>query len=282
VDGFKPGENRRNVLDIVADLGFIDRKAQASAQSVTPDTRSPALSLVPPVAPAAVDANIADPHNDIVSALTEAQRQAAEQRIAAEQYLKETLELEKRLAVEAAQARAAGVQARAQQLVTKLEEARAAEQKAHEYAETFAKKLTRVASEKAEADALRTDDRLAAETAAAEVAAAEAVLAESRRRLEIATASCSESARRFEDASAAEQAAHAEAAAAEARISEGRALRERLEDDLGLIQEHALPLAGTLASATTPEPRRAVDPADEAAKRIAERRAADHARSAAS
>ncbi|MFN2459225.1 MAG: hypothetical protein ABR591_00830 [Candidatus Velthaea sp.] len=287
MENYKPGERRRNVLDIIADLGFLERKEQSP--------QAPVLSLVPPVRPAPADAAASDPHHDVVQALTEAQRQAAEQRMAAEQYLKQTLALEQRLAEEAAQARAASQYARAQQVAAAVEDARSAERKARDYAEACSKRLSRVAAEKAEAEALRTDDRLAVETAYAEVGAAEAALAEARRRLEIANASCTESARRFDDASLAEEAAQRESAAAAHGVVECCAARERLEDELRLAHgdtQRSAPPVPSLASiedlraleaSVMPPPVRLEDrAAADAAKRVADRRAADAARSAAS
>src|SRR5260370_6344384 len=96
VENYNGSDRRRNVLDIVADLGFLERKQQSSvndAAVATEPVAPPALALVPsvkhdsgPVAPAAspapADATAAPAvssaanaaHADVMQALTDAQR----------------------------------------------------------------------------------------------------------------------------------------------------------------------------------------------------------------
>jgi hypothetical protein len=196
--------------------------------------------------------------------------------MAAERLLQEAVELERRLADEAAQARAAHEQALGRELAAALDGVRAAEQQAAEHVEVCTKNVDRIAAQRAQAQALQADDRTARRGAADDVAAAEALLAEAHHRLEIAEAACSESDLRFNDASAAEEAARADAAAASETLAARRATREETEEKLRGIQERTAALPAD--AATRIAERRAAD----AAKRIAERQAADAQRGAAS
>ena len=277
-------DRRRNVFDIVADLGFLDRKPLSSRLGPPPAepvaahppaepvaTPPPALTLVKPQPPspeAPVETTVAkparsdEPHAEFADTLTEAQQRAAQQRMAAERFLQEAIELEQRLADEAAQARAASEQALGRELAAALDNMRAAERQSAEHAEVCSKNLERLAAQRAQAEALQADDR--------------AALAEARRRLESAEAACSESDRRYKDASTAEETARAEAAASSEVVAAHRVAREEMEARLRGIREHA---AGVPADAATRiAERRAAD----AAKRIAERQAADAQRGAAS
>ncbi|MDB5040139.1 MAG: hypothetical protein JWN27_865 [Candidatus Eremiobacteraeota bacterium] len=305
-------DRRRNVLDIVADLGFLERKQQSSVDAAavaTEPVAPPALALVPsvkhdtgPAVPAAPPspspaASTAPPdaaaspaassasnaaHADVMQALTDAQRRAAEQRVAAERFLKETVQLEERLAEEAEQARAASEHVLAQQLARAADEALVLERHAAEQAEACAKKIERIATQKAQAEALRIDDHAAQQAAAAEVIAAQGRLAESRRRLEIATVACTESSQRYNDVCSVEEAARAEAEKAVRLAQEQRAEREKLEVELRAVQERAATFKGNLPSLASVEELRALEARSfapsEAAKRVAERRAADAAR----
>ncbi|HEV2741118.1 MAG TPA: hypothetical protein VGU66_21340 [Candidatus Elarobacter sp.] len=320
MDNSNRADRRRNVFDIVADLGFLDRKplpraepppnaaptttAPTAAASVTATPPAP-LTLVKPAVPApaqtlaaAAQPRTDGPHFELAQTLTEAQQRAAEQRMAAERLLHEAVELERRLADEAAQARAANEQALGQELAVALEEARAAERDAAEHAGICTKNFERIATQKAQAEALQADDRTTRRTAADDIAAAEARLAEARRRLEVAESACSESDRRFNDACAAEDAARAEATMASQVLADHGAAREAMEQQLRGIQERAAAFSGSVPSLATVEQLRALEsrgalPADaatrmaerraaDAAKRIAERRAADEQRGAAS
>ena len=299
MENSKSADRRRNVFDIVADLGFLDRKPLPRAEAVPPAepppaepaaAAPPALTLVKPLpqpqprppAPAPVEIPAAAParsesaHSEFAYTLTEAQERAAQQRVAAERMLQEAIELERRLADEAAQARAAHEQALGRELAAALDDVRAAERAAGEHAEVCGKNFERIATQRAQAEALQADDRTARRSAADDVAAAEGLLAEARRRLEGADAACSESDLRFNDASAAQESARAEAAAASDVLAARRAAREEMEERLRGIQERAATVPAD--AATRVAERRAAD----AAKRIAERQAADAQRGAAS
>ena len=291
MENSKDADRRRNVFDIVADLGFLDRKplpprADPPPYAEPPAAAPPPLALVKPLpqpqrqpqplpapAPAPMVTTV---DSEVPRALTEAQERAAQQRIAAERLLQEAIELEARLADEAAQARAAHDQALGRELAAALDSARAAEREAAEHAGVCSKNFTRIATQRAQAEALQADDRTARRAAADDVAASEAHLAEARRRMEIADAACSESDLRFNDASAAEEAARAEAAAASDVVAACRAARDEMEKRLRGIQERAAAVPAD--AATRIAERRAAD----AAKRIAERQAADAQRGAAS
>jgi hypothetical protein len=255
VENSKDSDRRRNVFDIVADLGFLDRKplpvrADPAPPAEPRSTAPPALTLLKPLL-------LPPPHP--LDTLTEAQQRAAEQRMAAERLLQEAIELEQRLAEEAAQARAANDEALERELAAALDDMRAAEREAAERADLCSKTMEPIAAQRAQAEALLADDRNA--------------LAEARRRLEVAEAACSESTVRLNDASAAEDTARAAATAAADVVAAHRAAREEMEGRLRGIQERALPDAATRIAE-----RRAAD----AAKRIAERQAADAQRGAAS
>jgi DNA repair exonuclease SbcCD ATPase subunit len=268
---YKNVDRRRNLLEIVADLGFAERKPQelVSEQRIV---EPPAPVATVPVAEPARDPG------DAMQGLSEAQRRAAEQRAAAERALREALELEQRLAEEAEQMRLAAIanarQARLRELNEALERVTAAERAAIEEAEACTKRLARLGGEKQQAEALKADDEAAAQAASTELAAAEARLAEARRKLEMAQAACSESARRFADISTAEEAARAKGAAAEETAATQRTERETLEAELRALEAQG-GLPKEVASITDAAKRVAERRAADAAKRLAERRAAD-------
>lgn len=89
----------------------------------------------------------AESDDDIVQALDEAQRNAREQRLAAERFLQETLALEQRLAQEAEAARNAGDLARKRELIAAIEETSAHERAALEQAEACGKKRAELEAE---------------------------------------------------------------------------------------------------------------------------------------
>ena len=310
MDNSKPVDRRRNVLDIVADLGFLDRRQPGvPAEAPPPPPGGPALTLVPsvketvdsgpapqaaasepdPVAPVA-----RGPHLEVERALTEAQRRAAEQRASAERFLQEALALEKRLEEEASQVRAANEYAVVQQLAAALENAVELERNAADHVDACAKKLERIAVQKSQAEALRVDDQTARETAAQEVVAIEVQLAEVRRKLEIATAACTESNQRSMDIGTVEEAARFEQGRAQQLADERRIAREKIETELHAMEGRVTPFTGTVPSLAAVEQLRALEarsiaqppPAvpltpvtsDDAAARLAERRAADAAR----
>jgi chromosome segregation ATPase len=268
MEDLKQSDRRRNVLEIIADLGARDHK----------DQTGPTLTLVPP--PSSAKASGASPaaDNDIVNTLSEAQRRAAEQRAAAEALLKESLVLEQRLAEEVEQARKANDHALAQQLQSAIAASVADEQKAAEQAEGWQKKLERIVAEKQAAEALQGDDRRAIETAKSDIAAAEKRLAEAQRALEIATTSCTESDRRFGDACKAEEAARREADEAARVVATHRDERRALEEQLQEVQKRAQGFSGNGPSMNSIEQLRGL----ETKRRLAERRASDLARGAAS
>ncbi|HEY0381957.1 MAG TPA: hypothetical protein VGC72_07135 [Candidatus Elarobacter sp.] len=235
VDSSKRASRRRNVFDIVADLGFLDRKPPRAE----PPPAEPPVVHAPAAAPAS-PLTLVKPHPTTrAETLTDAQQRAAEQRMAAERLLQDALELERRLADEAAQARAADEQALGQELAVALEDARAAEHDAAEHAGICAKNLERIATQKAQAAALQADDRNTRRIAAEDLAATEARVAEARRRLEIADAACSESDRRFNDAHAAEEAARADTETASHVLAGRRTAREEMAQQLHGIRERA-------------------------------------------
>lgn len=300
VEQYNGADRRRSVLDIVADLGFLERKQQSPADEAgtvaAESTAPPALTLVPSVkhdsGPPAAAVDAAPPsapspaanrdHSDVVQALTEAQRRAAEQRVAAERFLQETVQLEERLAEEAEQARAASEHVLAEQLARVAAEALVLERQSVEQADACAKKIERISTQKAQAEALRSDDKAAEAAAAADVIAAQARLAETRRRLEIATVACTESNQRFNDVCLVEEAARAEAEKAAQLAAAHRAEREKLEGELQAVQARAAAFKGNVPSLASVDQLRALEARSfapsEAAKRVAERRAADAAR----
>lgn len=263
MEDFKQADRRRNVLDIISDLGL--RKDQLTASGPAAAASQPAtLSLVPAIAPGQVFSDV--------------QRRAAEQRIAAERLLEASVALEERLAREVEAARVASEEALAQELTTSLHAAREAERKAAEVVEGWSKKLERIAGEKREAEALKGDDTRLFESATADVTLAEVRLAEGLRALEIARAACSESDRRLADACAAQVAAHAEAdSAAQASIAR-REERQAIESALHAAQGPAQGFETAAPSTAAIDELHAL----EVRRRIAERRAADVARGAAS
>jgi len=270
-------DHRRNLLDVVADLGFLERKQQALASDAappSPPTNVPTVRSAEPVTTPAFEG---------LQALAEAKQRAAEQRVAAELALREAEALEQKLNEEIEQARAASVaaaQARVRELTTSLEQAVAAERAAAEAIEALAKRAERFAVEKQRADALKIDDEAAVASASADVAAAETRLAEERRRLELARAACTESGQRFTDACRAEEAARAEAAVAEKGAAEQRTQREAIAAELRAVQVQAgvpADVESIAEAAARAAERRAAD----AARRLADRRTADTLRASA-
>jgi chromosome segregation ATPase len=264
----KQPDRRRNMRDIVADLGFRDRREQPA----------PNLSLVPAPPPPEPPAATPAVPDELVNVLSDAHRRAAEQRLAAEKLLRETLALEQRLSEEMEQARRASDHHLSQQLAASLEAAIAAEKKAAEQCAAWAKKLETIEAEKREAQALKNDDRRAVEAATADIAAAESRLAAARRALEMANAACSESDQRFAVACTAQEAAQREADEAARAVASQREAREHLELQLHEVQKRIAGSSAQAPSLAAVEELREV----ESRVRVAERRAADFARGAVS
>ncbi|HKU80899.1 MAG TPA: hypothetical protein VJP76_01925 [Candidatus Tumulicola sp.] len=88
-----------------------------------------------------------DSEEDLVQVLDEAQRNAREQRLAAERFLQETLALEQRLAQEAEAARNASELALKRELLAAIEEIGVQERAALEQAEACAKKRAELEGE---------------------------------------------------------------------------------------------------------------------------------------
>jgi hypothetical protein len=176
--------------------------------------------------------HVVDPAQAVV-ALSEAQKRAAEQRIAAERLLERARLLEERLSAEAQQARIASEHAQLRQLSAEVAFAEAAERDAAERAEVCAKALGQ----------------------------------------------CTEQRERAERA---ERAALDEAAAAEGVLRERRATRERLESEARAAKAHIPPFGGETPSLEAIDLLRELETEtgfnNEAARRVAARRAADEAR----
>jgi hypothetical protein len=166
------------------------------------------------------------------------------------------------------------------ELAQQTEQARAAnEHVAAQRLEAAAEKageLERAAAEDAQACAGRHQRSLRERTQAeTEASAAHAAL-------ERATAACAESDRRFEKARAAEEATRTDAASAAERLRECRTAREQLETELLAARERAKVFDGTIPSLAAIDELRVLEERSglriEAARRAAERRAADAAR----
>jgi hypothetical protein len=199
--------------------------------------------------------------HDVLIALTDAQRRAAEQRLAAERFLDEARAIEARLAEQMEQARAASEHAVAQRCASDLEKARELEHAAAEAVETCSAQYQQCVHDRTQAEA--------------EANAA-------REALERATAGSSEASRRLETALAAEETLRIEAASAVECLRERRSAREQIETEFRAAQERAKAFDGTVPSLAAIEELRAIEACsgfqNEAARRAAERRAADAAR----
>ncbi len=219
-----------------------------------------------------------------LAALTDAQRRAAEQRLAAEKLAEDARQLEERLAAEAEKARHAADHAHAIRLQQAADHARIIEAEAAEQAEACAAKQERKANDRAAAEAHSRECQAVHESAAAEVAKFEALLAEARGKLEHAKSALAESADRESRAISAEDAARVEAAESAQLLHDRRSARENIEEELRLMRERFkgfeddVPSLETIDQLDELEARRAQ--ISEAARRIAERRAADAARRA--
>ncbi len=175
---------------------------------------------------------VADPAQ-AVAALSEAQKRAVEQRIAAERLLERARLLEERLSAEAEQARIASEYAQFQRLRAAVTDAEAEERDAAQRADACASALRE-----------RSQERQRAEHA--------------------------------------ERAAHDEADAADQMLRERRAAREKLQAESCAAQANVTPFNGEPPSLEAIDLLRELEAqtqfAGEAARRIAERRAADEAR----
>ncbi|MGH7683429.1 MAG: hypothetical protein ACREMT_03700, partial [Vulcanimicrobiaceae bacterium] len=106
----------------------------------------------------------------------------------------------------------------------------------------------------------------------------ESRLAAARRALEIATASCSESSQRYSDACKAQEAAHRESDEASRALAAKGQTRKDLQAQLHEVQQRIAGFCASASSLATINQLREV----ESRMRVAERRAADVARGAAS
>lgn len=187
--------------------------------------------------------------DQVLTALTDAQRRAVEQRLAAERFLEQARAIEARLAAQMEQARAANEDLAVRRCASAFEKAG---------------ELERAAAEEAE--------RCSAEANVA------------REALERANAACEETNRRLETARTADEAARSAAAAATERLRERRGAREQAEIELRAARERATGFDGSVPSLAAIEELRALEARSgfqtEAARRAAERRAADAARGA--
>jgi hypothetical protein len=219
-----------------------------------------------------------------LAALTEAQHRAAEQRIAAEKLAEDARRLEQSLAAEADKARHAADHAQALRLQQAAEHARIIEGEAAEKSEACTAKLERKAADRAGAEAHSRACRAVQEGAASEVAQAEALLAAARQKLALAKAAIVEAGERESKTISAEDSARIEASESLQLLNDRRAARENLEEELRVIRERVkgferdVPSLATIDQVDELESRR--NNISEAARRIAERRAADAARRA--
>jgi chromosome segregation ATPase len=231
----------------------------------------------------------ADEGAEALAALTEAQRRFAEQRIAAVKLAEEARLLEERLAVEAEKARVAAEKARraadrAQviRLTPAVEHARRIETEAADQLESLTAKHERRAAERAEAEAHKRSCYEAEHSAAAELAKAEALLAEARERLQYAKTALTDAVERETTAVNAEVSSRSAALDAEELLHDRRVARESLENELDAIEQR---IKASVDEEPSLEPVEQTDDLkarneqiSEAARRIAERRAADAAR----
>jgi chromosome segregation ATPase len=192
--------------------------------------------------------------DEVLSALNDAQRRAAEQRLAAERLLEEARALEARLAEQIEHARTANEH---------LEKARELERAAAEAAENTSAQYRQCVHDRTQAEAEANG---------------------AREELERTTARSDEANRRLEAARAAEETARIEAASAIEHLRERREAREQIEAEFRAAQDRGKVFNGTVESLASIEELRAREAGsafqNEAARRAAERRAADAARAA--
>jgi myosin heavy subunit len=219
-----------------------------------------------------------------LAALTDAQRRASEQRSAAEKLLEDARLLEQRLAAEAEKARHAAASAQAARLQQAAEHARTLEAEAAESAQTATLKREGKAKERVAAEAQARARHEEKDAAEAELTKAEALLADARQKLERAKVALLEAAEHENKAISAEDGARIEAAESAQVLRDRRAARENLEEELRAVQERYRGFEGEVPSLSSigqlDEIQARTEQISEAARRIAERRAADAARRA--
>lgn len=228
-----------------------------------------------------------------LDALCEAQRRATAQRIAAERLLEETRTLEQRLSAEAEKARDATRRASAGKLREHVERARKLEQDAVNHADTCVREEQRLSEERAHLEAEKRENDELIETASAEVSALEGQLSTARTTMHRAKTARAEIEERLHVVSEAEATARTRSVAAAQILQERHVERERAEIELEAVREQASDAEDEAPSLPPPvdppslepiaelhalEARTALSP--EAARRVAERRAADAARGA--
>jgi hypothetical protein len=228
-----------------------------------------------------------EPAAEVATALAEAQQRAHEQRLLVEQLLAEARSIEERLAAEAQQAEmnAARVLVR-EQAAAALAEAQQ-EREAIVQLEACAANLADLAQRRSALDGSADDARAAYALAEANVRDLEEKLPAARDMLVHAAERSADIEQKRSELAAAELAAQAENSAATERLEKHRAARERLEAALNAAAERARGLTATEDGDRAPS----LEPVEElrllearvalraeAAKRAAERRAADAAR----
>lgn len=217
-----------------------------------------------------------------IVALDDAQFRAAGQRIAAELLLAEARAVEERLAAAAGKAREVNERGSARRLAAAAEEARQREVNAKWHALECDRAAERAVAERATAEAAerrQQTERVAAATAAA---SAEERAIGARAALQRADAALADSTHRVEELTATEQVAASAAHTASndllacktAREEAETAARAAVAESDGILS----PAKGALDELFALEARSGIP--SEAARRIAERRAADAARSA--
>ncbi|WP_317996564.1 hypothetical protein [Vulcanimicrobium alpinum] len=214
--------------------------------------------------------------------MTEAQKRAAERRLAAEQLLAQARMLEERIGIEAEQARIASARARVGQISAALNAAVADEHGAKEIAEGAATTLQAVIQEREKLQSRVDELRSAIEAAQEDVTALETRLADARSIVQRGVAAQNDASAQLDELARAEQQARAEAEAAEAGLRERIAAREQLEAELRSVETTVVPFSGAAPSLESIDMlnslEKQIDAGSEASRRVAERRAADEAR----
>ncbi len=226
--------------------------------------------------------------SELAAILTAAQQRALEQRLAVEELLAEARSLEERLATETLQARIAVERNTAREHAAEAVASAQFEHEAILRVEACASRVAELADRQAVLENAAGAARAARDTAAAAVAECERRLDEARSQLTSAVRAHEEADAGCSETTAARAAADAEAAAAAAELAEHRATRQRAEAASAEAEERARALGAGDDVVSSPsleaveelrlfETRVALRA--EAAKRAAERRASDLARS---
>lgn len=228
------------------------------------------------------------PLSQLTATLAAAQQRALEQRMAVEELLAEARSLEERLANETLRARAAAERALAHEHAAMAVAAAQLEREALLRVEATAAHAAEIANRRGGLEAAAAAARAARERAAAEVAECERRLDVARDELAVAISAQGESEARCSHLGADFSAAEADAAAATQQLAEHRAARQRAENASTEAEERARAFGAREDGTDVPS----LEPVEElrllesrialraeAAKRAAERRAADLARS---